>query len=308
MRTDDLPRLAIRRMRLRRAMAAVTILLPLGIMLAASTLAILGLARPSPMVMYLLTTLGVTMGFHRLVTHRSFEAHPALLATATILGSMSAQGSLMYWVGEHRRHHHHADCDGDPHTPYLNGKDRPAGLRGVLHAHIGWMTRLPETPWIPLVPDVLRNRRLAFVERHYMSWVALGILLPGITSMALTGSWSECVMAVTWAGFARIGLVHQATWSVNSICHLSGSRRFSTPDASRNNGLIAVVTLGEGWHNNHHAFPYAARHGLSRWELDATYGVIRLMAMFGLARKIRLPAIYDGARASSRPNGEDRPS
>jgi stearoyl-CoA desaturase (delta-9 desaturase) len=243
-------------------------------------------------VMYLLVGFGVTVGFHRLLTHRAFEAPPAVRGTLAALGSMSVQGAVIHWVADHRKHHTFTDEDGDPHSPHLHGADGWRGvLKGLWHSHTGWLFDGSErTQARRFAPDLLKDPVIRFVDRWFFGWVALGLVLPFAAGLVLSG-WelTAALSALLWGGFVRIFLLHHATWSVNSICHMYGSQPFELEDESRNNVAVALVTLGEGWHHNHHAFPTSARHGLRWLQFDPTYAFIRALEAVGLARNVRRP-------------------
>jgi stearoyl-CoA desaturase (Delta-9 desaturase) len=243
--------------------------------------------------MYLPTGFGITIGYHRLLTHRSFEAPPAVRATLAVLGSMSLQGAPIHWVADHRKHHAFTDEDGDPHSPHLH---EARGWRGVLagwwHSHTGWLfDRAHRASARRFAPDLREDPVIRFVDRWFLGWVLLGLLIPFCLGLALSGGVLVAgLTGVLWGGLVRIFLQHHATWSVNSICHMYGRRRFVTDDESRNNWAVALVALGEGWHHNHHAFPRSAVHGLRRTEIDPSAAMIGLMERVGLARNvIRIP-------------------
>ena len=238
---------------------------------------------------YVLTGLGITVGFHRLFTHKSFEAGPVVTAVLGVLGSMAVQGSLIDWVQDHRRHHQHSDKPDDPHSPHVHGEGLKAWVKGVWHSHIGWFfTRRPKG-MERYAPDLWKNPLIRFVDRMFVLWVALGLLIPAAIGYAATGTWGGALLGLLWGGLARVFLIHHVTWSVNSVCHLWGTRPFRSHDHSRNNPIFGVLALGEGWHNNHHAFPASARHGLRWWEFDISYITIRAMEVVGLARNVRVP-------------------
>ena len=240
-----------------------------------------------------LTGLGITVGFHRLFTHRTFEtARPVQLALG-VLGSMAAQGSLWKWVALHRLHHRHSDGEGDPHSPHPHGTGRAGLLRGFWRAHVGWVFD-PDPPGLDrYAADVLRSHLLRTVGTLYPAWVAVGLLAPAALGGLLTWNWQGAVLGLIWGGLVRVLLVHHVTWSINSACHLWGRRPYPCGDQSRNNLLFGVLALGEGWHNNHHAFPTSARLGLRWWQVDAGYWVIRGLALCGLAWKVRQPGARD---------------
>jgi stearoyl-CoA desaturase (delta-9 desaturase) len=246
--------------------------------------------------MYVLTALGITVGFHRLFTHRSFETYSAIQFILGVLGSMALQGPLLKWVAFHRRHHEHSDEAGDPHSPNLYGSGISGLLRGLWHAHLGWVFR-PDPPDLDrYVKDLRRSKLLRLVSALFPAWVALGLVLPAILGGVISLSWMGVWTGLVWGGLVRIFLVHHVTWSVNSACHLWGWRPYRTDDRSRNNYLFGVLAFGEGWHNSHHAFPTSARHGLRWWQPDASYFVIRTLALLHLAWNVKLPSRQAQAR------------
>jgi stearoyl-CoA desaturase (delta-9 desaturase) len=249
---------------------------------------------------YLLTAIGITAGYHRLFTHKSFEAVAPVKALLGVLGSMAVQGPILGWVATHRMHHQHSDRHDDPHSPHVRASDRAdAGRRRGLwsrirmfyHAHIGWFFT-PDPPQEVMdryVPDLQRDRLTVFLSKHFGTWVLLSLLIPGAIAWAVTGTWVGGVLGVLWGGAVRIFMVHHITWSINSVCHLWGTRPFKSNDHSRNNVIFGILAMGEGWHNNHHAFPASARHGLRWWQLDISYLFIRVLELFGLVRDVRVP-------------------
>jgi stearoyl-CoA desaturase (Delta-9 desaturase) len=239
--------------------------------------------------MYILTGLGITVGYHRLFTHRAFETNHVVRAIFGILGSMAVQGPVLKWVADHRRHHQHSDKDGDPHSPNGHGDGILGMLRGLWHAHVGWVFR-PEGPHLMrYVNDLSQSRLIRTISVLFPVWVLAGLAIPTVLGGLITMSWSGALMGFVWGGLVRIFLVHHITWSVNSVCHIWGTRPFRTGDHSRNNLLFGILALGEGWHNNHHAFPTSARHGLRWWQFDASYWVIRLLVAMKLAWQVKLP-------------------
>jgi stearoyl-CoA desaturase (delta-9 desaturase) len=237
-----------------------------------------------------LTMLGITAGFHRQFTHRSFEAPAAVRWLLGIAGSMAAQGPVLFWAACHRRHHQHSDTEDDPHSPAGKPATFLGRLGGLWHAHVGWMFRHEPEPWGRYVPDLLRDDVAFRLNRTYPLWVLLGLALPAVLGGLWAGSWAGAWGGLCWGGLARVFLVHHATWSINSVCHAYGSAPYGTDDHSKNNALCALLALGEGWHNNHHAFPTSARHGLEWWQLDVTYLVIRLLERAGLASGVKTPS------------------
>src|SRR5207248_1786962 len=243
-------------------------------------------------VMYSVTGFGVTVGFHRLLTHRSFDApHPVRIAFA-VLGSMSVQGEVIKWVADHRKHHAFTDEEGDPHSPHLHEGDGWLGvLKGIWHSHVGWMmSRREYIPAEKYARDLVNDRAMVFVHRTFVLWVAVGFAIPFAAGLAIGGTWAAALTALLWGGPVRVFMLHHATFSVNSICHLYGRRPFDTGDESRNNWVVGLLALGEGWHHNHHAFPTSARHGLSRLQVDPSWWIIRALQRLRLAYNVRTPS------------------
>jgi stearoyl-CoA desaturase (Delta-9 desaturase) len=239
--------------------------------------------------LYLLTAIGITVGFHRLFVHRSFETGTPVKVVLAALGSMAVQGSLMHWAARHRRHHQHSDTADDPHSPHRYGPGQLARLRGLWHAHIGWAFGPNPRGLGRYVRDLRRSFALRLTSALFPLWVALGLIIPAVLGGLLAGSWIGALTGFIWGGLVRMFLVHHVTWSVNSAGHLWGSRPFRSADHSRNNFVLGVLALGEGWHNTHHAFPTSARHGLRWWQPDLSYYLIRLLSLLGLAWNVRVP-------------------
>jgi stearoyl-CoA desaturase (delta-9 desaturase) len=239
--------------------------------------------------MSFITTLGVTVGFHRLFVHRSFATYPWIMFILAILGSMAVQGSLFQWVGLHRRHHRYSDQTNDPHTPHHHGPGVIGLLKGFWHAHIGWFFA-PNPPDLDhYIKDLTTSRSLRVASALFALWVALGLLIPAGIGGIVTDSWRGFWTGLIWGGLVRIFLVHHVTWSVNSACHLWGMQPYVSNDMSRNNVVFGILGMGEGWHNTHHAFPTSARHGLRWWQLDISYWCIRTLALLGLAWDLKIP-------------------
>ena len=239
--------------------------------------------------MYLGSAFGVTVGYHRLFTHRAFETNRVVKAILGVLGSMAVEGPLFRWVATHRRHHQHSDEPEDPHSPHLHGDGFWGMLRGLWHAHMGWLFT-PDSPGLGrYVGDLRKERLLRYISALFPLWVLLSMLIPAVLGGLLTLSWRGALLGFLWGGLARIFIVHHVTWSINSVCHLWGYKSFRGDDESRNNVIFGVLALGEGWHNNHHAFPTSARHGLRWWEIDISYWMIKAMQAVGLAWKVRVP-------------------
>jgi stearoyl-CoA desaturase (Delta-9 desaturase) len=243
-------------------------------------------------VMYVAVGFGVTVGFHRLFTHRSFDAKPWLRGTLAILGSMSVQGAIIHWVADHRKHHTFTDEEGDPHSPHTHGGEGWRGvLAGLWHSHMGWLFEKEHTSASRFAPDLKKDPLIRRIDQLFPVWVLLGLAIPFIAGFLVSGfSVTAGLTAFLWAGLVRVFLLHHATWSVNSICHMYGKRPFQTEDESRNNWAVALVSMGEGWHHTHHAFPTSARHGLSRLQFDPSYQLIRLFERLGWAWNVKTPS------------------
>jgi stearoyl-CoA desaturase (Delta-9 desaturase) len=231
---------------------------------------------------YLLTAVGVTVGFHRLLTHRSFQTHPFMERTFAILGSLSLEGSVLDWVADHRKHHAHTDEEGDPHSPHVG---HGSGLQGLWHAHAGWLTETQgQADWKRYARDLYEDPAMRRIGKRFPLWAALSLLLPTLAGFGLHGETVQgAIRGLIWGGLVRIFLVHHVTWSVNSVCHFFGSRRFATEDRSTNVAWLAIPSLGESWHHNHHAFPRSARHGLRWYEVDLSAVIITCLEKLGLA-------------------------
>jgi stearoyl-CoA desaturase (delta-9 desaturase) len=239
--------------------------------------------------MYVLTVIGITVGFHRLFTHRSFETSMPVKFILAVLGSMAVQGPLLKWVAMHRRHHQHADTPADPHSPHHHGEGVWGLLRGAWHAHIGWFFA-PEPEDLPrYVPDLRKSRTLRVASALFPLWVLLGLLMPAVLGGVISLTWAGVWTGLIWGGLVRLFLVHHVTWSVNSACHLWGFRPYRSEDQSRDNIVFGVLAMGEGWHHTHHTFPTSARHGLRWWQIDMSYWIIRALAWLRLAWDVRVP-------------------
>jgi stearoyl-CoA desaturase (delta-9 desaturase) len=236
---------------------------------------------------YLVTVLGVTAGYHRLFTHRSFVARRPLKIALAVLGSCALQGSLVSWVTTHRRHHHYSDRPGDPHSP-VSPTPR-AQWAGLLHAHVGWLFRAPAPTRRRDAADLLIDRDLRLVSTLFPFFAGLTLAIPFFVGWAVAGTVSGAVTALVWGGLVRVFLAHHLTWSINSVCHVFGKRPFRTTDQSRNVAALALFSLGESWHNAHHAFPTLARHGVDRCQVDLTAICIRVWERFGWVHSVRWP-------------------
>ena len=259
------------------------------------------------LALYVLCAFGTTIGFHRYFTHRGFETGPVLKATLGILGCMTMQGPIVQWVTDHRKHHALSDQEGDPHSPHVGHGDGPWGaVRGFAHAHVGWMfSNLGMEQGRVYGRDLLDDPLVRVIDRLYLLWVALGLAIPFAVGYAVGGTWEAAIAALVWGGLVRIFAYQHATFAVNSICHMFGRRHFRSRDESRNNWLIAVLVLGEGWHNNHHAFPSSARHGLNRGQVDVSWLVIRTLERLGVVWNVRRPSATQLERRRLDPQVED---
>ena len=239
-------------------------------------------------VLYVLTGLGITVGFHRMLTHRSFQAAPWLERTFAVLGSLAVQGSVIQWVSDHRKHHAHTDEEGDPHSPHAGfaGGGVRGTLRGLFHAHVGWiLTEEGGAARAKYARDLVEDRGMKRISDNFHWLVLVSLLIPAVGGFVLTGgSWKGAATGLLWGGLARIFLLHHVTWSINSICHFVGRRRFAVDDHSTNVFWLALPSFGEAWHHNHHTFPRSAEHGLARWErfMDPSAGVIWALEKLGL--------------------------
>ncbi len=242
----------------------------------------------------LVTGLGITVGYHRLLTHRSFETYRGFRWMWMILGALAMQKSPLEWCATHRKHHALSDSPEDPHTPHHHGDGWWNSLRGIVYAHMGWLVtgHIIYTDQRKYVPDLIADPVAVWIHRTWeFVWIPLSLAIPTAIAGVVTGTWQGAAMGFLWGGIVRTFLVHHITWSINSLCHLVGRRDFDVKDESRNNALCGIMCLGEGWHNNHHAFPTSARHGLLWWQFDLSWLVIRLMERLGLAWNVQLPSI-----------------
>jgi stearoyl-CoA desaturase (delta-9 desaturase) len=238
---------------------------------------------------YVVATLGVTVGYHRYFTHGAFKTSRPLRVVLAIAGSMAVQGSVIFWVASHRRHHAFADREGDPHSPWLFGTSPRALAKGFWHAHMGWMFKREVTNYERFAPDLLADTDLRVVNRFFWLWITLSLALPALLGGLLSWSWWGAVTGFFWAGLVRIAFLHHVTWSVNSICHMVGSRPFASRDKAANFWPLAILSMGESWHNSHHADPTCARHGVLRGQVDVSARLIWMFEKLGWARNVRWP-------------------
>ncbi len=240
--------------------------------------------------MYLMTAVGITVGYHRLFTHRSFESFGWIKGMFAIFGSMAVQGPLFTWVADHRKHHQHSDLDGDPHSPHLHGSGIWDVIQGAWHSHVGWLFNKGVSDHGRFVKDLSKSKLLSFIDKSFLLWLVVGMIFPAVLGGLLKMSWVGVLTGFVWGGLVRMFLVHHVTWSVNSACHLWGARPYASGDQSRNNPIFGVLAMGEGWHNAHHAFPTSARHGLKWWQVDMSYYMIWVLQKCRLAWAVRLPS------------------
>jgi stearoyl-CoA desaturase (delta-9 desaturase) len=235
-------------------------------------------------IMYVLTGLGVTVGFHRYLTHRSFATSRPVRATLGILGSAAIEGPVISWVADHRKHHAFSDREGDPHSPHVDhGGGWSGAVKGLLHAHVGWLfIHTHRGAKQRYAPDLLKDPVIRFVDRTFLVWAVGGLGAAFCLGYAIGGNLKAGLTGLLWGGGVRMLVVHHVTYSINSLCHFFGGRNFATPDQSRNLLWLALPTFGESWHNNHHAFPTSAAHGLRKHEIDVSALVIRGMERVGL--------------------------
>jgi stearoyl-CoA desaturase (Delta-9 desaturase) len=239
---------------------------------------------------YIFTGLGITVGFHRLFTHRSFEAHPVIRTAFAVAGSMAIEGPIIGWVADHRRHHQFSDQPGDPHSPHLGETGGWRGaLKGLWHAHMGWLLLAEKTVEERFAPDMLKDRTMVWIDRWFAGFVTLSLLLPALIGYAITGTPWGAFTAFLWGSLVRVMVLHHVTYSINSICHFFGTQPYESKDESRNNWLLALPSFGEAWHNNHHAFPSSAVHGIDRGQVDPGAWVIHGLEKVGLAQSVKVP-------------------
>ncbi len=239
--------------------------------------------------MYVVAGHGITVGFHRYFTHGSFKANRGLRVGLAVAGSLAVQGPVTQWVADHRKHHAFSDQPGDPHSPHRYGEGVAPMLKGLWHAHMGWLFDMEQTPAAKYAPDLLADHDIRRIGRLFPAFVAISLLLPAVIGGLVTWSITGALSALFWAGLVRVAFLHHVTWSINSVCHTFGRRPFATRDQSTNCWPLAVVAMGENWHNLHHAEPTAARHGVERGQIDSTAWFIRLFERLGWATDVRWP-------------------
>jgi stearoyl-CoA desaturase (Delta-9 desaturase) len=235
-------------------------------------------------IVYLLTGLGITVGFHRHLTHRSFATSRPLRGVFAALGSAAIEGPVISWVADHRKHHAFSDQEGDPHSPHVGHEGGWRGaLKGLFHAHVGWLfIHTQRGNKKRYAPDLIDDPVVSFVDRTFVLWAVLGLLVPFALGWAIGGTLFAGLTGLLWGGLVRMLVLHHVTYSINSLCHFFGRRSFPTGDESRNLAWLAPLSFGEAWHNNHHAFPTSARHGLRWWQLDPSAMLIVALQKLGL--------------------------
>jgi stearoyl-CoA desaturase (Delta-9 desaturase) len=248
---------------------------------------------------YLLSGFGVTVGFHRYFTHRAFKANRGLRNGLAIAGSMALQGDVITWVADHRRHHAYSDKDGDPHSPWLFGTTPAALAKGFFHAHMGWLYGKDRTNAARFTPDLLADRDIARISLLFPVWTLISLLAPALLGGLITMSFWGAVTAFFWAGLVRVAVLHHVTWSINSICHMIGERPFAAQGKATNVWPLAILSMGESWHNLHHADPTCARHGVQRGQIDLSARVIWALEKVGWAHDVRWPTTSRLAKLSA---------
>jgi stearoyl-CoA desaturase (delta-9 desaturase) len=255
--------------------------------------------------LYVITCLGVTLGYHRMFTHRAFESSRTFRAIIAVLGSMAVQGSVITWVADHRKHHTFTDQEGDPHSPHLAGPGFWGAVKGLWHAHVGWLfNTVGSADRERFAADLLRDRGLRVIDKLFFLWVGVSFAIPFVLGWLVGGGIGAALTALLWGGLVRVFLLHHVTWSINSVCHFFGRKRFNIEDESRNVFWLAPFSMGEAWHHNHHAFPTSAFHGLSPWErvADPTGLLIALLEKLGIVWNV-VRVSPERQRAKALPRG-----
>jgi stearoyl-CoA desaturase (Delta-9 desaturase) len=263
--------------------AAAALLVAYGLFIGPGDVAVL-------VVLYVLSALGITVGYHRLFAHRAFETTRPVRILLAVLGSMAGQGPVLSWVCTHRCHHFLSDQPGDPHSPNLHGGGVWGRLRGLWHAQVGWLLHPDRVSARRYAPDLREDRDVRTVDKLYLVWILLSVGIPAAVGWLLTGTWQGAGLAFLWGGLARVCLGQHVGSAVNSICHAFGTQPLAPEDPSRNNVVLVFFGLGEGWHHNHHAFPYSARFGLRWWQLDPGHWFICALEAAGLAWNVKSPS------------------
>jgi stearoyl-CoA desaturase (delta-9 desaturase) len=282
----------------------VFVWVPLGAVFAGLALAAAGrtlswLSLGLAVGFYVVTAHGVTVGYHRLFTHSAFKANRALKIGLAIAGSMAIQGGVIRWVADHRKHHQHSDGPLDPHSPWRFGGGPRQLARGLYWAHTGWLFQREQAVKAAYAPDLLADPDMVVIHRLFPLWVSISVLGPPAIALMVTGSWAAAASALLWASAVRIFLLHHVTFAINSVCHVAGRRPFRTRDRSTNFWPLALLSMGESWHNMHHSDPTCARHGVDRGQIDSSARVIALFEALGWATDVRWPKSSRLQRARS---------
>jgi stearoyl-CoA desaturase (Delta-9 desaturase) len=242
------------------------------------------------LTLFWFTGAGITVGFHRYLTHGSFKAKRWLRIVLTLAGTMAVEGSPIRWVADHRRHHQFAEEENDPHSPWRFGHSTAGLAKGLVWAHTGWLFNRDNTNARRFTPDLLADKDVRWFHKHFVWVLAFSVLiLPTALGGLLTWSWQGAVAGYLWGGLVRVALVHHITWSVNSVCHVFGERPFTTQDKASNVWWLAILSLGESWHNLHHADPTCARHGVDKGQIDISARIIWVFEKLGWAWNVRWP-------------------
>jgi len=243
------------------------------------------------LVFYTVAGLGITVGYHRYLTHGSFKAKRWMRVGLALAGSLAIQGNVTQWVADHRRHHAYSDVEGDPHSPWRYGATVWGLTKGLFYAHMGWLFARELSNRSRFAPDLVADKDIARVDRLFPAIVAASLLTPAAIGGLVTWSWQGALTAFFWAGLVRVSLLHHVTWSINSICHVAGERPFAVRDGDKaaNFWPLAVISFGESWHNLHHSDPTCARHGALRGQIDASARAIWIFEKLGWVYDVRWP-------------------
>lgn len=262
------------------ALIVVPLVAGWGVSILNLTMAIVG---------YAVSGFGVSIGFHRYLTHRAFKTSRSLRIAVTFAGTLALEGPSTQWVAHHRRHHAFADRDGDPHSPWRYGTSPVAVFKGLAFAHIGWMFKRDLSNSRRFAADMLADHDIQCIDRLSVPIALVSLLVPATIAWVVTGTYFGAFTGLLWAGLWRVTLLHHVTWSVNSICHVIGERPFRTRDRSTNFWPLAILSFGESWHNSHHSDPTSARHGVLKGQVDPSARLIWLFEKAGLVYDVRWP-------------------
>lgn len=248
-------------------------------------------------VLWAITGLGITVGYHRLYTHRSFKANRWVRILLHISGLMAGQGGLVSWAALHRMHHQKSDKPGDPHSPNLVGVGFRESVRGIAHSHFTWMMRHEYPNVLHYVPDLVKERDIAVIDKQYFRIFLIGLVIPALISGLYYQSIVAALNGLLIGGLLRVVVLGNTIWAINSFLHRFGSVMFHSKDKSHNSGILALFSFGEAWHNNHHAFPGSAAFGLKWYQVDFGYYLIKLLGIMHLAHDIKRPKEEHMARS-----------